>query len=73
MAEFIFDQLTILNTHYLEILKNVAIRDGYITRSSVCKNLNVKPERASYLLRKLVEAEEITVDKAGKNTKYFFK
>ena len=73
MAEFIFDQLTILNTHYLEILKNVAIRDGYITRSSVCKNLNVKPERASYLLRKLVEAEEITVEKAGKNTKYFFK
>jgi len=72
MADYIYNQLDKLNRHYEIVLRNLAKRNKFITRTMVVNCLDVKPERASYLLRKMVNDGIICGYGTGKRTKYYF-
>ncbi len=72
MADYIYDQMSVLNRHYELILRNLAIRTEFITRTMVTECLDVKPEHASYLLRKMTNNGIICRHGTGKETKYYF-
>ena len=72
MAEFIYKQLSVLNKNYEVVLKNLDRREGGITRKSIAKTLQIKPENASYILRKLEKGKKINRTEKGRSTKYYF-
>jgi len=73
MADYIYEQLTMLNQNYETILRNLAKRNKEITRKAICECLDIKPERASYLLRKMEKDGVIYSEGNGRTTKYHFK
>ena len=72
MADYIFDQLQFLNNNYEVVLRNLARRDGSITRGSIVKALDIKPEKASYILRKMENEKKIYRISRGRTTQYSF-
>lgn len=72
MADYIYKQLEKLNMHYETVLRNLSKRNKYITRTMVAECLDIKPENASYILRKLVNDGKISGYGRGKGTKYYF-
>lgn len=73
MADYIYDQLEQMNKNYFPILTNLAKREGYLTRKSICECLDVQPERASYILRKMENEGLIYAEGKGRLTKYFLR
>ncbi len=72
MADFIYDQLHFLNHHYEVVLRNLAKRNKFVTRTMVAECLDIKPVRASYILRKMVNDGKIRGYGTGKGTRYYF-
>lgn len=72
MADYIYNQLFFLNQNYEVILRNLARREGCITRSSIVKTLQIKPQNASYILRKLEREGKIYRISQGRSTQYHF-
>lgn len=73
MADYIYDQLKVLNRNYETVLRNLEKRDMYITRKSVSECLDIKPEKASYILRKMVAENIIYSEGNGRKTRYHFR
>lgn len=72
MADYIYEQLMFFNKEYEYVLRNLAQRDDYLTRASVAQCLDVNPEKASYILRKLVAKNLIRMEGKGRQTVYYF-
>lgn len=73
MAEYIYNQMFFLNKHYEQILRNLAYRNGFVSRNSVSSCLDISLEKSSYILRKLLEQNLLHSEGKGKNTKYLFR
>lgn len=72
MADYIYDQLKLMNQNYELILRNLEQRNEFITRRTISECLDVKPERASYIIRKMKNDGLIYSESKGRSTKYHF-
>ena len=73
LAQFIYDQLRYLNKNYEQVLRNLAKRHGYITRSMIAACLDVTPEHSSYILKCLQKSDLLLAVGKGKGCHYIFK
>ena len=72
MADYLYEQLQVMNQHYEVVLRNLAQRTGYINRRMICDCLDVSGSRASYILNNLRNANLIVSEGSGRTTIYRF-
>lgn len=72
LAEYIYRELEKINLNYETVLRNFSKRNNYITRKIVAECLDIKPSRASYILKKMVRDGKVYANGNGKGTKYYF-
>ncbi len=72
IADYIYEQISIMNRNHITVLKNLDRRDGFITRKTIADCLDIEPSSASHIIRKLRAEGLIKPEGAGKNTKYHF-
>ena len=63
-------QADIDEARHTELILNLAKKNEFISRADVVELLHVNERRASYLLKKLTDAEKLTVVKKGRYTRY---
>ena len=63
-------QADIDETRHTELILNLAKKNEFISRADVIELLHVNERRASYLLKKLTEAEKLKIMKKGRYTRY---
>ena len=63
-------QADIDETRHTELILSLAKKNEFISRADVVELLHVNERRASYLLKKLTEAEKLKIMKKGRYTRY---
>ncbi len=70
MARFMLDCFEKMNKSHMDLALKIAKNQEYITRRDVMEQLRVSPNRATYILQKLRDADELVPVHRGRYAKY---